>query len=164
MFLFSKDYFLKSLKQLTVTEEQIRTMGMYIKTFKKEYKNILEVWQFVYNESSIHHKLVLMYLVNEILQTDKSYDEDSKKLKDGFRNFIINNFSKTKLEASKYPQIAKKFGDLEKVWEERNVIVLCKTFNIEEFFAEVDGCNGNKSQIIDVLQRYLDKLKNEETK
>ncbi|WUR03828.1 regulation of nuclear pre-mRNA domain-containing protein [Vairimorpha necatrix] len=162
MYLFSKDYFLKSLKQLTVTEEQIRSLGTYIKIFKKEYKNILEVFSYVYKESSLHHKLVLMYLVNEILQTDKNYDEDSMNLKSGFRQFIIENFAKSKVEAVKYPMILKKFQDLEKVWEQRNVIVLDQVFNIEEFFSKIDTCNGDRKKIIEILEDYLTKLKTEE--
>ncbi|KAF9764634.1 Regulation of nuclear pre-mRNA domain-containing protein 1A [Nosema granulosis] len=162
MFLFSKDYFLKQLKQLSPTEEHIKTLGLYIKTFKSEYTNIMEVFAYVYNCSNLHHKLVLMYLANEILQTDKSYDTDSLQLKKLLREFIQKTYGVSKAEAKKYPPLYKKFCDLENVWEERNVLYIDKSFCKEELFIEIDNCDGNRRLIIDTLRIYLDKLIKEE--
>lgn len=162
MFLFSKDYFLKQLKQLSPTEEHIKTLGLYIKTFKSDLNNIMEVYEYVYNSSNLHHKLVMMYLANEILQTDKSYDLESLQLKKLLREFIQKNFGKTKAESKKYPPLHKKFCDLETVWEERNVINIDKSFCKEELFIEIDNCDGNRRLIIDTLRIYLDKLIKEE--
>lgn len=156
--LFSKQCLFDSLKNLTVTEEQIRTLGLYIKTFNEEYENILEVYEYIYDISSIHHKLVLLYLANEILQTDKSIDKTSLELKRKLVNFIKSIFCKSKNEAKKYPPLYKKFCDLQKVWEDRNVVSFNSRFNKEEFFYEIDGCNGNEEEIIKVMKRYLDKL------
>ena len=158
--LFSKQCLFDSLKNLTVTEDQIRTLGLYIKTFNDEHSNILEVYEYIYEISAIHHKLVLLYLANEILQTDKSIDKNSLELKNKLVAFIKLNFYKSKNEAKKYPPLFKKFSDLEKVWEDRNVINFNSKFNKEEFFFEIDGCNGNKEDIIKVMNKYLEKLNN----
>jgi|UPI000679397C regulator of Ty1 transposition protein 103 len=158
MFLFSKDYFLKQLKQLSPTEEQIKTLGLYIKTFKEEYKNIMEAFEYVYNSSNSHHKLIMLYLANEILQTDKSYDADSLQLKKELREFIQKTFGKSKAEAKKHQPLYKKYCDLENVWEERNVLNIDKSFCKEELFIEIDNCDGNRRLIIDILKIYLDKL------
>lgn len=158
--LFSKQCLFDSLKNLTVTEEQIRTLGLYIKTFNSEFDSILEVYEYIYNISAIHHKLVLLYLANEILQTDKNVDKNSLELKTKLINFIKANFHKSKSEAKKYPPLFKKFSDLEKVWEDRNVINFKSRFNKEEFFYEIDGCNGNEEEIIKVMNKFLEILKN----
>lgn len=124
MTFFSKDYFLKLLKELTIADEQIKSLGVYVISFKEEYDNILEAYSFLYKDSSIHHKLVLLYLANQILQSVKGNDDSISGLQNGFKKFIIENFSKSKREALPYSTICEKFNDLERVWKERGVVKL----------------------------------------
>ncbi|ADM10913.1 uncharacterized protein Eint_010500 [Encephalitozoon intestinalis ATCC 50506] len=156
----SKEYLLKSLINLLPTEEQMKTAGLFIRTFKKDYKEIVDGWMFVYNRSSTYHRLNLLYLANEVVQTTRDVDPDSIELKILLKKAVNQVFEETKKMAMKNPSLYRKYCELEKVWIQRSVMVMeSHGINLGELIRNIEKSFNDKSKLSIVLEDALAKVR-----
>jgi regulator of Ty1 transposition protein 103 len=161
MTLLSREYLLKSLINLLPTEEQMKSVGLYIRTFKKDYETIVEGWEFVYHRASIYHKLNLLYLANEVVQTTRDVDSDSLSLKMSFKKAVNRVFKDTKEESRGNRALHKKYCDLEDVWIQRNVMSIeSNGINLEDLLRSIEASFSDKAKLIEVLEKTLSQLRN----
>jgi regulator of Ty1 transposition protein 103 len=160
MTLLSREYLLKSLINLLPTEEQMKSVGLYIRTFKRDHEAIIEGWEFVYHRASIYHKLNLLYLANEVVQTTKDMDSDSMSLKLSFKKAVNNVFRDSKEESKSNGALHKKYCDLESVWIQRSVMSLeSHGISLEELLRSIEASFGDRAKLVETLERTLAQLK-----
>ncbi|AFN82386.1 hypothetical protein EROM_010410 [Encephalitozoon romaleae SJ-2008] len=156
----SKEYLLKSLINLLPTEEQMKTVGLFIRTFKRDYRAIVEGWMFVYRKSSPYHRLNLLYLANEVVQTTKDVDPDSIELKILLKKVVNEVFEETKKMAMKNPSLYKKYCELENVWIQRNVMVLeSHGINLGDLIRNIEKTFNDKAKLSAVLEDALSRVR-----
>ena len=54
----AKDYYLMQVN-IKPTEEDMKSLGIYIRTFKSDTKSLIEGIEHIYLKSSLHHRLCL---------------------------------------------------------------------------------------------------------
>ncbi|KMV66716.1 hypothetical protein M970_010450 [Encephalitozoon cuniculi EcunIII-L] len=155
----SREYLLKSLINLLPTEEQMKTVGLFIRTFKKDYRAIVDGWMFVYGKSSAYHKLNLLYLANEVVQTTRDADPDSIELKIMFKKAVNEVFEETKKATMENPSLYKKYCELENVWVQRNVMVMeSHGINLGELVRSIEKTFSDKAKLSAVLKDALARI------
>lgn len=160
MTLLSKDYLLKVLTNLLPTEEQMKSVGLYIRTFKKDYRTIAEGWLFVYERVSVYHKLNLLYLANEVVQTVREIDLDSIELKIAFKKAVNGVFGNTKEAVVKNPPLYRKYCELENVWIQRNVMTLeSYGLNLEDLLRSIEKSFCDKAKLSKILEGALARIR-----
>lgn len=154
-----KDYYLEQLYNATPTEENMKALAMYIRAFKEDYISLVEGIEFVYTRSSIHHRLCLLYLINEILHTEKS--QSGMEFKAELKNFLKKHFLSDKDKASRSPVFYKKFQSLQDIWLRRNIINFDDKYGLEEIVSVVTGIFYDKNKLVafldEVSQYYKSK-------
>ncbi|KAM0672304.1 hypothetical protein CWI42_010510 [Ordospora colligata] len=156
----SKEYLLKALMNLVPTEEQMKTIGLFIKTFKKDHSAILDAWMFVYERSSAYHRLNMLYLANEIMQTTRDADAYSVELKIAFKTAVLKVFEQTKQAVVGNAHLYKKYCELENVWIQRNVMgVESCGLDLPELIRNIERAFGDKTRLCGVLEDALVRIR-----
>lgn len=156
----SKEYLLKSLIGLLPTEEQMKTIGLFIRTFRKDHRAIVDAWAYVYAGSSIYHRLTLLYLANEVVQTTRDTDPDSIELKILFKRAVNEVFEKTKKMAEAVPSLHKKYCELESVWAQRGVMAMeSHGISLGDLIRSIEKAFGNKERLCGVLEDALARIR-----
>lgn len=97
----------------------MKSLAMYIRTFKEDHASIVGGIEYTYTNSAIHHRLVLFYLINEILQTEKS--PSGVMLRAELKAFLTKYFIVEK-EASVNDELHKQFQQLQDIWCSRKIM------------------------------------------
>lgn len=118
----SKDYLLSQLYKVNPTEDSLKSLALYIRTFKHEHALIAEGIAYVHSKSSIHHRLLLFYLVNEILQTERA--PAGQPLRHELKAFLSQHFIADLNSSMAGSSISKKLAALQCIWKSRNIIDL----------------------------------------
>lgn len=145
-----KDYFLVQLFGARATEENMKSLAIYIRTFKDYYAVVVEGIEYVYERSSMHHRLVLLYLINEILQTEKS--QSGVPLKSELKKFLRKHFIKDKERSINSQGIYKRMSELQKIWAERDVIDFDDKYNLEEIVATTYQLFNDKPKLVEYFE------------
>lgn len=147
---------------LLPTEEQMKSVGLYIRTFRKEYRVIVDGWLFVYERASVYHKLNLLYLANEVVQTARDSDPASIELKIGFKKAVNKVFGGTKEMVANNPPLYKKYCELENVWMQRSVMTLeSHGLNLGDLLRNIERSFNDKNKLSAILEGALAKIRKE---
>ena len=156
----SKEYLLKSLVGLLPTEEQMKTVGLFIRTFKKDHRVVVDGWMHVYAGSSVYHRLALLYLANEVVQTTRDADRDSIELKMLFKGAVNEVFEETKKMAAAVPSLHKKYCELESVWVQRGVMAMeGNGLNLGDLIRSIEKTFSDKEKLCAVLEDALARVR-----
>ena len=154
-----KDYYLEQLYGATPTEENMKALAMYIRAFKEDHAVLVDGIEFVYTRSSIHHRLCLLYLISEILHTEKS--PSGVEFRAGLKSFLKRHFLADKDRASGSPVFYRKFQSLQDVWQRRSIIDFGDKYGLEEIVSTVNNnfCDKNKlvAALDEISQYYKSK-------
>lgn len=153
-----KDYFLSQLITLKPTEEHLRSLAMYSKTFTQEYETIMQGIEYCYLNSSIHHRLILYYLMNEIMISEK---DTLSPLVILIKHFIKKNFKNDLSTALKLEMVHNKFLELEKFWKTKNILEFEEGFSLEEIIIGVKETFNDKKTFIEYLEAVVEYYKSE---
>lgn len=159
MVLLSREYVLRLLMNLQPTEEQMKTVGLYMRTFRKEAAALVDAWLFVYRRSSMYHRLNLLYLANEVVQTARDSDRDSVELKTGFKRAVNDVFAGTRDAAAGNAALHRKLCDLERVWEQRGIMAPEGRGGLEELVRSIEQAYGSRERLQAVLEDALARLR-----
>lgn len=116
----SKGYLLSQLYKVNPTEDSLKSLALYIRTFKHEHALIVEGIAYVHAKSSIHHRLLLFYLVNEILQTERA--PAGQPLCRELKAFLAQHFIADLNSCVAESVISKKLAALQQIWKTRNIM------------------------------------------
>ncbi|KAI5168330.1 hypothetical protein PAEPH01_0043 [Pancytospora epiphaga] len=116
----SKDYLLMQLYRVTPAEEALKALALYIRTFKCQYEMISDGIAYVHSKSSIHHRLLLFYLINEILYTERS--SAGAPLCQKLREFLSVHFASDLKASTPESPIHRKLDALRRIWENRKIV------------------------------------------
>lgn len=153
-----KDYFLGQLVSLKATEEHLKSLAIYTRTFSHDSRVILDGLEYVHSNSSIHHRLILYYLINEILINEKS---NVSGLKIGMTKFITENFQNDKETAINQEVIYKKFVELERIWKTKKMIDLDEKVSLDEIIYKIKECFTDKKALVEYLKSIVKFYENE---
>lgn len=123
-----KDYYLKLLYTLKPTEEHMKSLAIYTRTFGGDCDLIVGCIEHVWSQSSIHHRLALYYLINEVLMTERS----TSRLRHVLRDFVRAHFQADSLIAARFDVLYEKFVELEKVWRSKRVVDFDEKYTLED--------------------------------
>lgn len=147
-----KDFYLEQLYTATPTEENMKSLAIYIRTFKHDHMSAVAGIEYVYRRAAIHHRLCLLYLVNEILQTEKS--QSGLPLKAELLSFLRRHFLADRDLSSSDAAMHRKFQSLQSIWRERCVIDFDDKFGLDEIVTRIYKIFNNKSELVD----YFDEV------
>jgi len=147
-----KDFYLEQLYKATPTEESMKSLAIYIRAFKHDHMSVAAGIEYVYEKASIHHKLCILYLVNEILQTEGS--QSGLPLKTELLSFLRRHFLADRDFSSKDIAMYKKFQSLQSIWRERCIIDFDDKFGLDEIVSQVYKIFNNKDKLAD----YFDEV------
>lgn len=153
-----KDFYLEQLYTATPIEENMKSLAIYIRTFRHDYMSVVSGIEYVYKKSAIHHKLYLLYLINEILQTEKS--QSGISLKAELIIFLRKYFVADRDLSAKDVVMYKKFQSLQSIWKERNVVDFDDEFGLEEIVNQVYKFFNNKDKLINYFDEVSKYYKN----
>ncbi|KAF7683093.1 Regulation of nuclear pre-mRNA domain-containing protein 2 [Astathelohania contejeani] len=157
MSLLSTEYLLVSLRDLTTTQDSMQTLSLYIKTNRNDYDRIIQAWLYEYKKSSVYHRLSLLYLANEIIQTTKIVDKNSKELVKAFKHSVGELFYEAYTIAESIPSVGKKYADLGKVWIDRNIFTADELFKSKKKKVEIEKKKEfERKEVIDKINAYFD--------
>jgi len=140
----------------------MKTIGLFIKTFKKDHSTIVDAWMFVYERSSAYHRLNLLYLANEIVQTTRDADACSMELKMAFKTAVSKVFGQTKQAVVGNVHLYKKYCELENVWIQRNVMAVeSYGVNLADLIRSIEKAFGDKARLCSVLEDALARIRSE---
>lgn len=150
-----KDYLLLKLMTLRPTEEHLKAFAVFIKTFENQEKVVVEGISYAHSISSIHHRITLYYLVNELFSLQLSI-----KLKADLKRFINENFTNDIKESLKFEILNKKLLELERVWNKRKIL----SFGVdpEEIVLKIKESFYDRNKLISVLKEILSDLEKNE--
>lgn len=148
-----KEYYLEQLYSLRPTDENMKSLAIYIRTFKDKHQDIVDGIEYVYSKSLIHHRLIILYLINEILHTEKS--ESGVPLRSGLVGFLRKHFLADKELSHQFgPSLYKKFQQLQTIWTARKVVDFDEKYGLEEIISNITSLYSDKSK----LTNFLDEL------
>lgn len=145
-----KDYYLGQLYTIIPTDEKMKSLAIYIRAFREDTSLILKGLEFVYFNSSIHHRLSLYYLVNEIISGEKSHT--TIKLMADLKIFLKNHFISDKEAAIEHPTIYNKFVALQAIWKKKDVMDFDEKFSAEGIVSKVYSTFNDKNKLAEFLE------------
>lgn len=148
-----KDYFLVLLHTVHPSEASLKSVAMYIRLFEDDFSSIVDGISHVFNNSGIHHKLTLLYLINEVWQGDRN--EGNNTLRASLIEFVRRNFHKVKKEAQHIPSIARRVQELKAVWTSRNILNLDEKYSPEEISQQIYDKFNDKKGLVSYLEAVL---------
>lgn len=150
-----RDYFLGQLLSLKITEEHLKSLAIYTRTFSSSHETIIEGLEYANSRSSIHHKLGLYYLINEILVNEKS---PNSSLRLGLKRFIVRHFQPDKQLSHMSETLHKKFVELENIWKAKNIVDFEDDYSVEEIVYKIKEYYTDKKALVSYLSKILDHL------
>lgn len=146
----TKDHLLFQLFTLRPTEEHLKSFCFYIKTFQDDSNTILNGISFVHLNSSIHHRIVLYYLINELLLGNLNID-----LKSNLKKFIKANFQKDIQLSQPFEILNKRLVELERIWKSKKIIDFEDKYDIEDVLKIVKETFYEKDKFVKVLKDLI---------
>lgn len=143
-----KDYYLKQLCTLKSTEEHMKSLAIYTRAFGNDSDIIVGGIEYVRSQSSIHHRLVLYYLINEILMTER---DSSSILRPMLKGFVKMHFHADLLAAAKFDVLYRKFVELEKVWKLKTIIDFEGKYSLEDVLSRIRGTFQDKQALLELI-------------
>lgn len=161
------EFLIRSLQSLTTTQDDMQTLSLFIRSNKRDYKIILEAYGYELTHSNALHRLSLLYLANEILQTERGNDEDAVSLISGIKMLLPSIFSDT-IKKIRNDELLRKYNLLGKVWIERQIFTPAElNMKIEEKY-EVDTVLetikkqfNNKEELLRYLKEWIVKIEHD---
>lgn len=154
---FQKEYFLSQLLSLKPTEEHLRALAMYCRTFNQDWNTIMEGITYCHLNSSVHHRLIIYYLINEILVSEK---DTSNPFTIGLKSFIRNYYENDLKSSRGLEVIHKKFTDLEKYWISKGIInSKDEVFTLEDIVDGIQESFDDKELLVEYLEGLLEYYK-----
>ncbi len=151
-----KDYFLLQLLTLKPTEEYLRSLAIYTKTFSEDFEAILEGLEYTHSISSIHHRLILYYLINEILVSEKDTHNPLVVL---MKSFVKRNFQNDVLVSLDFENIHGKYLELEKFWRSKSLVEFDDVFTLEEVTLGIKQTFKDKKALVEYLEAIVEHYK-----
>ncbi|ELA41723.1 uncharacterized protein VICG_01227 [Vittaforma corneae ATCC 50505] len=152
-----KDHFLTQLFFLRPTEEHLKSLALYLKAFEDDFGTIKEGIEYTHHVSSIHHRITLYYLINELLNM-----RISQKLKAELKNFTKEKFHKDIQLSLGYETLNKRILELESVWRHKRTIGFGDKYNLEEVISKIKESFYDRAKFIEVLKELLEQCKHPE--
>ncbi|KAM0679453.1 hypothetical protein GINT2_002295 [Glugoides intestinalis] len=156
---FQKDHYLVQLLLLRPTEEHLKALVIYLRTFDDGSETIKEGIEFVHDSSSIHHRITLYYLVNELLMA-----KVSEALQIALKRFIKDHFSHDITASLKHEILKKKLLELEKVWTQKKIIDFKGENALNEVLFNIKNSFFDKKRFAAVLKDLLQQCQEDEDK
>lgn len=156
---FQKDHYLTQLLLLRPTEEHLKALVIYLRTFDDGSRMIKEGIEFVHSCSSIHHRITLYYLVNELLMA-----KVSEVLQIALKKFIKEHFSDDIKASLKHEILKRKLFELEKVWTQKKIIDFKGENDLNEALFNIKNSYFDKKRLAVVLKDLLEQCQEEEDK
>lgn len=123
--LLSREFVIQSLQRLLPTHESLAVLSMYLLSFPACMPEIMEIIALEYRKSSAHHRLAILYLLNEIMNQAEGREQRAALLqasagyyKDSVRAILGHMAAlgrETRLSKSMVP-LLKKHLELKRVW------------------------------------------------
>ena len=153
-----KEYFLEKLYELRASEESMKSMALYVRTFSDKPKDIEDGIKYVYDRTNIYHRLVMYYLMNELLCGDRAATS-SVALRGSLKGLVKKCFIEDKNRALG-TGIYKKYQQLQELWESHGVINFSEKFSLEEVLAQVTKIFKDKPTLVKYLEDVVEYSKN----
>ncbi|EJW01266.1 hypothetical protein EDEG_04029 [Edhazardia aedis USNM 41457] len=118
------EFLIHNLQTLINTQESIKSVSYYIRLNSQNYLIILEIFKIEFSKSNAYHKLNLLYLLNEIIKSEKCLDPSSEKLVNEFKQILPSLF----LDACKSGKVlenthvVEKLRELQNFWTKKKLI------------------------------------------
>lgn len=154
-----KDYYLNQLYTLKPTEEHMKSLAIYTRTFGNDSDIIAGGIEHVRSQSSIHHRLVLYYLVNEILMTERS---SSSKLRHVLKGFVKMHFQTDLLASAKFDVLYRKFVELEKVWRLKRIVDFEEKYSLEDILSRIKETFQDRKALFEFICELKDHYQRDE--
>lgn len=150
-----KDHLLNHLLSLRPTEEHLKSLAYYIKTFENNDKTLVDGIRFAHEKSSIHHRITLYYLINEILCM-----ATTPQLKSELKAFVNESFVVDLKESVKFEILNKKLLELERVWSKRKIIG--EGIDVDEMVYKIKEACFDKSELVNLFKDFIKRLEKQE--
>lgn len=152
MSFITPEFLIRSLQNLVNRQEEMQTVALYLRSNKSEHELITEIFSRELTASNLYHRLNLFYLANEILQTEKSKDEEAVALIAGLKRIIPSIFIDSISRSNE--MLKKKYISLGKVWIERRIFD-AKQLG-PELYKSADDTEFSRDEVIKRINRYFD--------
>lgn len=147
-----RDYYLEQLYAARPSEENLKALAIYIRTFKHDPATLVDGIEHVYSRSALYHRLTLYYLVNEVLQTERA--EEGRELKTRLKDFLKKNFIKDKKHSREVDGLYKRFRVLQDIWEKRRVVDFDDKYSMDEIVHRLHEIFYDREKLV----RYLEEI------
>lgn len=152
-----KDYFLTQLITLRPTEEHLKAFSLYLKAYEDTPITIRDGIEFVHSRSSIHHRITLYYLINELLNL---------KISDGLRSellsFIRQSFHSDVQQSQSFEMLNKRLRELEKIWGNRKLVDFGEKEEIEVVVERIKEVFHDKKKLSRLFKELLEEYEERE--
>lgn len=142
-----KDHYLSLLFLLRPTEEHLKALAIYLKAFDDGSSVIKNGISFVHNCSSIHHRITLYYLMNELLIM-----KPTASLASEIRAFVKEHFMEDISLSVKYEILNKRILELEQVWRQKQIIDFEEKYSLEDVVFKIKQSFYDKKKLVAVLK------------
>lgn len=160
MSLFSQEVFLKQVRSLVPTQEKIKTVALYMRTFASSSTKMVQILDKDYETSNSFQKLNILYLANELILNIRKSDSDLKLLLEQMRTFVTTNFNKTYKEMENHKELFSKLNDLQRIWFNRKIF----TKEDFEYPSQIYGKNNKNDFSETIIENSLSSSMNTYTR
>lgn len=148
--MLQKDHFLIQLFFLRPTEEHLKSLALYLKAFEDDSETIKEGIGYTHYNSSIHHRITLYYLINELLNM-----RISQNLKIELKNFTRERFHEDVRLSLQYEMLNKRMLELARVWKYKKTIDFEEKYSLEDVLFKIKESFHDKPKFVGVLKELL---------
>lgn len=168
MSLFSQEIFIRELRALVGTQEKIKTLALYMKTMATDSTKMVRILDKEFNSSNTSHKLNILYLANELIQSTKKEEKDLQLLLEQMKSFVVSNFEIVMKEVANYPVLKGKLLELKSLWIERSIFseselsgtVTLNKYSREEVIRKIEEYFDSRDALADYLDGMVKRLRN----